>query len=286
MRRVILGFMALAFAWPGAAAAQHVHGDTATPAAGQAPESPAVHQHDVGEPLPSFIPVLTDEDRAAAFPDVGEHEVHGTSIHSLLLFDRLEWQSGTGAGSLVLGARGWVGGDLDRLWFRTRVAGRDRRVGDAGVQLLYGRAIARWWDVVGGIRQDVEPGPARTWAAIGIQGLAPSRFEVEATGYVGSSGRTHLHLSTEYDLLLTNRLVLQPSASIDAFGKSDQARSIGAGLSSIEGGLRLRYEIRRELAPYLGVAWQRRTFGTADLARAAGEPERDTRLVVGARVWF
>ncbi|MCC7043185.1 MAG: copper resistance protein B [Acidobacteria bacterium] len=289
MRAAVLTIVAMTLAWAGVAEAQHVHSDT-TPAGSQAPAAPAAppaaHQHVETAPLPPFVPMLTDADRAAAFPDVGDHEVHGTSMQSLVLFDHVEWRSGTGAESVVVDARGWVGGDLDRLWFRTDVAGRGGRVHDATAEVFYGRAIARWWDVVAGVRQDVEPGPARTWAAIGIQGLAPYWFEVEATAYVGAAGRTHLHLATEYELLITNRLVLQPAASMDIFGKADPVRNAGAGVGAVEGALRLRYEIRREFAPYIGVVWQRRTFGSADLARTVGEPVGETRFVTGARVWF
>jgi copper resistance protein B len=289
MKGAVLTFVAIVLAWPGVAGAQHAHGDTApatSPASSPPEASPVAHQHGEAVPLPSFIPVLTDADRAAAFPDVGDHKVHGTSTHSLVLFDHIEWRSGTGADALAIDARGWVGGDLDRLWFRADIGGGDGRVDDATAAVFYGRAIARWWDVVAGVRQDVEPGPARTWAAIGIQGLAPYWFEVEATAYVGASGRTHLHLSTEYELLITNRMVLQPAASMDLFGKADPDRGRGAGLGTVEGALRLRYEIRREFAPYIGVVWQRRTFGSADLARSSGRPVGETRFVTGVRVWF
>jgi len=261
---------------PAVVAAQHVHVESA----------PEVVQVPPAAPLPSFIPVPTDADRAAAFPDVGDHEVHGTSVHSLVLFDRLEWQSDGIANALAIEARGWVGGDLNRLWFRTDGTGTEGRTDAATAEVFYGRAFARWWDVVAGVRQDVEPGPARTWAAVGLQGLAPYWFEVDATAYVGESWKTQLHLSTDYDLLLTNRLILQPSAALDAFGKADPERHIGAGLSSVEAGFRVRYEVRREFAPYAGVVWQWRTGDTADLARAAGDPVSDTRVVIGARVWF
>lgn len=262
--------------WPAVVAAQHVHGD---PAPAAVLEPPAAS-------LPSFIPVVSDADRAAAFPDVGDHETHGTSTFSLVSFDRLEWQSGASAGVLAFEARGWVGGDLHRLWFRADGAASDGRMDAATAEVFYGRAFARWWDVVAGVRQDATPGPARTWAAVGLQGLAPFWFDVDITAGIGESWRTYLHLSTDYDLLLTNRLILQPSAVLDAFGKADPERNIGAGLSSVEAAFRIRYEIRREFAPYAGVVWQWRTGETADLARAAGGPLRDTRAVVGVRMWF
>ena len=100
---------------------------------------------------------------------------------------------------------------------------------EAQAHAPYGRAIHRWWDVVAGVRQDFRPGPARTWAAVGVQGLAPYWFEVEATAYIGESGRTHFRFETEYELLLTNRLVLQPLVELEIYGKSDPERGIGAG---------------------------------------------------------
>jgi copper resistance protein B len=152
--------------------------------------------------------------------------------------------------------------------------------------VLIGRAIARWWDIVGGVRQDVRPGPAQTWAAVGIQGIAPYWFDVQATAYVGEAGRTHVRVETEYDLLLTNRLVLQPLLETEIYGKADPEHRFGAGLATLDVGLRLRYEIRRELAPYLGFVWSRKFLGTADLAHAAGETSAGARLAAGIRTWF
>jgi copper resistance protein B len=237
---------------------------------------------------PAGVPPVTDEDRAAAFPKLQQrgHTVHDGATHSYVLFDQLELQAGAGATAGSWDNRGWIGGDVHRFWFRTEGEVERGDLSAAQAHALYGRPIHRWWDVVAGVRQDFRPGPGRTWAAVGIQGLAPYWFEVEATAYVGESGRTHVRLETEYELLLTNRLVLQPLVELDIFGKSDPERHIAAGLSSGEFGLRLRYEIRRELAPYLGVTWNRKFFGTADLARAAGEETGGARFATGIRVWF
>jgi copper resistance protein B len=133
---------------------------------------------------------------------------------------------------------------------------------------------------------DTLPNTPRTALALGVQGLAPYWFEVEASAYVEPSGRTHVRVETEYDLLITNRLVLQPLVEFEVYGRADRERLIGTGLSTGELGVRLRYEFRREFAPYLGVVWSRRFFGTADLARAAGEEVAGTRLAVGLRTWF
>ncbi len=248
------------------------------------PESHTMH----GEPiqaLPSFIPRLTDEDRRAAFPDVGGHAAHDTALHSFVLFDQLEWQAIDEAGGFNVDSKGWVGRDRDRLWFRGETDSESGRIGEAQAHLLYGRQISRWWDVVAGVRQDVRPGPAQTWAAIGVQGLAPYWFEVEATAYVGPSGRTHARVEVEYDLRFTNRLILQPLLEVEVFGTSDPERGVGAGLSTTQLGLRLRYEWRREFAPYAGVTWNRKYGKTADVA-AAGDVATGARLAAGVRLWF
>ncbi len=237
------------------------------------------------EPLPPFIPPITEADRAAAFPDVKGHAVHDSELHYFVLFDQLEWQAGRGGAGATWDTTSWIGGDLNRVWFRSEGETRNRRLEHGEAQLLYGRAVARWWNVVGGIRQDVRPGPAQTWAAIGIQGLAPYWFDVEGTAYVAAGGRTQFRFESEYELLLTNRVILQPLLEVQVFGKSDPQRGIGAGLSSADAGLRVRYLIRRELAPYIGVTWNRTFFGTADLARAAGDRTGGARLTLGVRLW-
>ena len=137
--------------------------------------------------------------------------------------------------------------------------------------MLFGRQIARWWDLVAGVRQDFEPGPARTWAAFGVQGLAPYWFEIELTGYVGAEGRTQQRGEVEYELLLSNRLVLQPQFEVELIGKSDPERGIGAGISTTDIGVRMRYEFKREFAPYVGVLWRNKWGKTADFAEVAGE---------------
>ena len=215
------------------------------PHAGHEQEKPPAHEHaksDGEQELPPFIPPLTDEDRKAAFPDVDGHTVHGNSVHYFVLFDQLEWQRSEGAHGFNIDSRGWVGRDRDRFWFRAEGDGRAGRVGEAEAHLFYGRQVSRWWDLVAGIRQDVRPGDPQTWAAVGIQGLAPYWFEIEATGYVGAEGRTQARLEVEYEMRLTNRLILQPLVDVEIFGKSDPARGSGAGESSTDAGVRLRYE--------------------------------------------
>lgn len=299
MTRATSIVLAAACAWPLAAAAQPppdpAHG-THQPAphrpADQPPVEPvpasghAPHEHADAPDLPPHVPPLTEADRAAAFPDAGGHAVHDTAIHAFVLVDQLEWQGARRTRGLNWEAKGWIGGDLARFWFRSEGEGTAERVETAQVHALYGRAISPWWDVVAGIRQDVRPGSPQTWAAVGIQGLAPYWFEVEATAYVGAAGRTHLRVEAEYELLLTNRLVFKPLVEVEMASKADPARRIGAGLGTMEAGLRLRYEIRREFAPYIGVVWHGKFFGTAERAREAGERTGGTRLAVGLRVWW
>lgn len=235
---------------------------------------------------PYEAPPLTDEDRRAAFPDVGGHATQDDAVHALVLFDRLEWQSVAGASGVRWDSQTWAGRDRDRLWIRSEGRSASGVLEEADVHVLYGRMFSRWWDVVGGIRQDFEPGAVRTWGAFGIQGLAPYWFEVEATGYVGQGGQTAARFDVDYELRFTQRLILQPRIELNLYGKSEPERGLGAGLSSAEPGLRLRYEIRRELAPYLGVAWERKFGGTADFAKSAGDDVAGVRVVSGVRWWF
>jgi copper resistance protein B len=257
-----------------------------TPGAEPAAASDPARVDDPVRKLPAFIPQLTDEDRRAAFPDVEGHAVHDQAVHSFVLLDQLEWQAAGSEWGMNLDSRGWVGRDRDRLWLRAEANTERDRVGEAQAHLLYGRQISRWWDIVAGIREDFRPGPPQTWAAIGIQGLAPYWFEVEATGYVGASGRTHAKIAVEYELLVTNRLVVQPLVEVELVGKSDPERGVGAGLSTTDAGFRVRYEIRREFAPYVGVTWSTKWGETADFAEAAGEDTGGARVLTGVRLWF
>jgi len=267
------------------APAAHQHGTPQASAPTVPPDDHSQHQSPA-TPLPPFIPPVTDADRQGAFPDVQGHPAHDRSINYFVLFDQLEWQTGSGADAFSWDTKGWVGQDRNRFWFRTEGDRAGGRTEQAQVNLLYGRAIARWWDVTVGLRVDTLPDTPRSALALGVQGLAPYWFEVEASAYIEPSGRTHVRFETEYDLLITNRLVLQPLVEFEVYGRADPERLIGTGLSTGELGLRLRYEFRRELAPYVGVVWTRKFFGTADQARAAGQNVAGTRLAVGLRTWF
>lgn len=245
--------------------------------------------HDMPMPLTeprTPIPPVTDADRAAAVPPPNDHPVHDNTIQNFVLLDGFEgWNADAGAGMEWEG-QAWIGTDLDRLWLRSegeRVGGATE---SADLEVLYGRSIARWWDLVAGVRHDFKPGASQDFAAIGIQGLAPQKFEVAATAYVGSSGQTGLRLEAERDLLLTNRLILQSLVEANLHGKNDPRRGIGSGLSTAEAGVRLRYEFTRQFAPYIGIVHERAFGDTADFRRAEGEDRSDTRLLAGLRIWF
>lgn len=271
----------------------------ATVAFGQGPPPPDPHAGHTMPPPPAKapdaatpqtgtpVPPATDEDRAAAFPpDLHGHSVHDRAINYFVLFDQLEWQrSGDGQGA-NWDLKSWIGGDVNRLWIHSEGATDKSRLDEAEVHVTYGRAFARWWDVVVGVRQDVRPGPSQIWGVVGIQGLAPQWFEVQATLYVGESAATLARFELEYELLVTNRLVLQPLVELNLYGKEIPERGIGAGLSSAETGLRLRYELRRELAPYVGLVWHRQFAGTAAFSRAANQDVGGWRLAAGLRTWF
>lgn len=232
------------------------------------------------------IPALTDADRAAVFTSHAGHQVHDSALNSYFLADKLEWQNGDDASTLAWDVSGWIGGDIDRLWLRSEGERSNGKTEDAEIQALWGHAISPWWDVVSGVRQDFKPGAPQTWAAFGLQGMALYNFEAEATAFLGENGQSAVRLEGDYDILLTNRLILQPTAELNVYGKNDPQRGLGSGLSNTEAGLRLRYEIRREFAPYIGVTWNRTYGNTASYAREEGEDRSEARLVLGVRMWF
>ena len=226
-------------------------------------------------------------------------DMHDDPLLAMFKLDQFEHAHGDDENSTAWEAEAWIGRDFDKLWLRTE---GERQSGgtDARIEAFWDHAFASYWDWQLGVRHDFGSGPQqplwaipgprgtgaparRDWAAFGVQGLAPYWFELEATAYVGEQGRTAIRLRAEYELLLTQRLILQPEFEANLYGKSDPARGVTDGLSDFDFGLRLRYEIRREFAPYLGVVWARR-FGDSDLM--AGHAGSDTRLVAGLRVWF
>jgi copper resistance protein B len=211
------------------------------------------------------------------------HEMLEDPFNRSIVFDELELHGGD---DLNWDANAWFGYAFNRFAVRTEGELVDGDTEGAELELLWAHSFARWWDVVAGARADFEPGSSRSWAAVGVQGLAPYRFELEGTAFVGENGDTAARFEGQYELLITNRLILQPQLELNWYGQSDPERRIGAGLSRVEAGLRLRYEFRREVAPYVGLVRERLVGSTADLARADGFDSDDTSLVAGIRLRF
>ncbi len=204
----------------------------------------------------------------------------------MLLIDQLEAFRDRDANGQSWEAEGWYGNDENKLWVRTEGERSRGTLEDGDLEAFWNHNIATYWSTQLGGRQDLGEGPNRSWAAFGVQGLAPYWFEVEATGYVGASGRTAARLRADYDMLFTQRVILQPEAEINLYGENDPQRRIGSGVSDVQFGLRLRYEIRRQFAPYIGVNWVRRIGTTADYARQDHQPILDRQIVAGVRIWF
>lgn len=218
-------------------------------------------------------------------PMLGMHMLDDAS-QGMLLIDQLEVFHGRDANGQVWEAEGWYGNDENKLWIRTEGERSRGKLDDGDLEAFWNHAIATYWSTQLGARQDIGAGPKRTWAAFGVQGLAPYWFELEATGYVGTNGRTAARLRAEYELLFTQRLILQPEAEVNLYGKDDPQRRIGSGVSDVQFGLRLRYEFHRQFAPYIGVNWVRRIGTTADYARQDHQPVLDRQIVAGVRIWF
>ena len=213
-------------------------------------------------------------------------QMDDTRRFGTMLLDEFEWRDSNGGAASAWDVRAWYGDDYNRVRFKSEGQRAGGAARDGRAELLWDRVVARWWSAQLGVRQDFGEGPARTWLAFGFEGLAPYWLDTEATLYVGDQGRTAARLRAEYDLLLTQRLIVQPHAELNLYGQADPRRQIGPGLSGLDLSLRLRYELRRELAPYVGVVWSRLFKGTADQARAAGGSNSDVQLVAGLRVWF
>ncbi|HEY1072019.1 copper resistance protein B [Brevundimonas sp.] len=205
-----------------------------------------------------------------------------------VLIDSIEAGFGDGEKSYSWNAQGWTGGDINRFWWKTEGEGAfGGQLHDAEVQALYSRAVAPFWDVQAGVRQDFRPdGDDTTHLTVGVQGVAPYWFEMSAAAFLSTEGDLTARAEAEYDQRITQRWILQPAIEA-AFSASDIPElEIGSGLTSVTAGLRLRYEIRKEFAPYVGVEWSRSFGDTADYAKARGDDVDATRLVVGIKAWF
>ncbi|MBI2736860.1 MAG: copper resistance protein B [Rhodospirillales bacterium] len=209
------------------------------------------------------------------------------AIFAHLLFDQLEGRFGFAEGNtLRWEGQAWLGTDENRIWLLTEGRYANGELDDGIQQLFYGRAITTYFDAMIGTRWDLDSKPARGWGAIGIQGLAPQFFKVSAFGYVSGEGHLAARLEASYDLLITQRLILQPQVELNFYTKDDPARLIGAGLSELDAGLRLRYEVTRQFAPYVGITYLGQFGSTADYVSAAGGSTQQLRFTAGVRTWF
>ncbi|MDJ0391632.1 copper resistance protein B [Roseomonas sp. E05] len=212
------------------------------------------------------------------------HEIYTGAV----LFEKLEY--GWGLDGPNIGrwdGQAWYGGDVNRVWLKTEgETARDGRVEDAEVQLLYSRLLSYYWDIQAGIRYDIRPKPDRFYGVIGLQGLAPGMFEVDLQGFVSERGDLSARAEISYDAYITQRLVLQPNLEANVALQEVEELGIGAGFNDIETGLRLRYEFTREVAPYIGVSYERKLGDTARFARNEGEDVGGWQFLTGIRLFF
>lgn len=262
------------------------HGHTGHAASSEAaaiPEAPPPPDALAG-PLHAADAAIGGEAMAAARKELGR-EMGGMGL-SWFQADRLEYRAVAGRNGYLWDIQGFSGGDIDKLWFKSEGEGRfGAKAEHAEVQALWSRAIGPWWDLQLGLRHDFA-GPDRSHAVIGLQGTAPYEIEIDAALFVSDKGDVTARIETELDQRITQRLILQPRGELTLSAQDVPALGIGAGLDHGELGLRLRYEITRQFAPYVGVEHERRFGQSARYARAAGENAGETSVVAGLRLWF
>jgi len=222
---------------------------------------------------------------ASAREEMREH--HGGLNAYKILMDQAEAKIRNGRDGYAWDGQAWYGGDIDKLWIKTEGEGEFREsVEKAEVQALWSRAIDPWFDLQLGIRHDFRPDPERTHLVMGVQGLAPYWFEVDGAVFLSDKGDVTARFEGEYDLRITQKLILQPRVELDLALQDVPEIGIGSGLSSGELGARLRYEISPQFAPYVGVEYERAFGDTARFGRARGEKAGNVSLLLGIRAWF
>lgn len=254
------------------------HGAAADDAVGDEPPPPPAPTDHAAERFYSA------EEMAAARGQLRRE--HGGAIVSNVMVDTAEFQLGDDEAAFHWEGEGWIGGDINRFVFKTEGEAREDDVESAEVQALYSRAIGPYLDFQAGVRYDIEPSPNRAYAVLGFEGVAPYWFETTGALFLSDEGEVSARLEGSYDARLTQRIILQPRAEINLSADDIPKLEIGAGVTDIELGLRLRYDVTRNLAPYVGVTYETKQGDTADYVSAAGEDESDTRLVFGLRARF
>ena len=205
---------------------------------------------------------------------------HGGGVTSMLMVERFEYLSNEGDPVGVIDAEGWRGGDIRKLGFKLETEDDE----EVELQALYSHAVHPFWDLQVGVRHDFEPDPSRSYLVAGFAGTAPYWFELDTALFLSDKGDISLRVEAEYELRLTQRWILQPRLEMNAAFSDDDAIGVGSGLSTLQAGLRLRYEFRKDFAPYLGVSWQRPFGDTANFADDDSEPR--TSVVAGLRFWL
>lgn len=278
------------------------HGAQAAPPPADPPPADAHAGHGVPRPGPALPPVgaapppappadhaadaLFDPAAMARARKALLHEAGGMTFGSVGL-DLAELRTGKGRDAYHWEGEAWFGGDIERALIRTEGEGDiGGGLESAEVQALYARALDPWWNLAAGIRHDFRPGPQRTYAVLGVEGLAPYWVHASAAAFLSDKGDAHLRLEASHDMRITQRLILQPRAEADLALQDVPELATGSGLSQFELALRLRYELDRRFAPYVGLAWERKLGGTARMARAAGEDPSRLSGVFGLRFWF
>jgi len=202
--------------------------------------------------------------------------------------DQFEGRTDGADSQLRWDGEGWIGTDTNRLWLKSEGFSNTSTVSDGDHEALYDHPLPRlrYFDAQVGVRADLDSGPHRTWAAIGIEGLAPYYFEFAPTLYIRDGGNVAARVTGSYDLLLTQRLIVQPQAELNFYNKDDPARQVGSGLSDLDTGVRLRYELSRKFAPYIGFAYNGKYGSTARYSRQAGETTGGPSFIFGLRLWY
>jgi copper resistance protein B len=230
--------------------------------------------HQVGKTpatIPAIVPTIEDK-----------------MVFRHVLLDQFEGRTNGPDNELRWDGEAWIGTDMNRLWLKSEGFSDNSTVSDGDHEALYDRPIphTKYFDAQVGVRADLDSDPNRTWAALGIEGLAPYQSKFAPTLYISDGGHIAGRMTGFYEVLLTQRLIAEPEAELNFYNKDDPARKVGSGLSDIDTGVRLRYEMSRKFSPYVGFAYNGKYGNTASYSRQVGETASDPRFVFGLRLWY